>query len=149
MIWEKFFDALGQIDDKYISEVLSYSSRRNAGTVRRKWLAAVACLSLIIVGASFLFVLLDPPSSANHDDEPGDLPPLIYVNDQLYLNGRYDGGLSEDAVYIGKIRSYVADEVPSKNFQANDPFVGSKLYQYGENIILVYEDSFLMYYPIE
>lgn len=65
MTTKKFSGALGNVDEKYITEATSYSEERSKRTWVR-WVAIAACLSLIVVGGMLgkLFHPADLPSNS-------------------------------------------------------------------------------------
>lgn len=83
-------------------------------------------------------------------DDEFDYPPSVYVNDILY---GYEREVSEEYLdksdtYIGTIESSVpASQVPKENFQANDPIVGSEIYQSGSDIIVIHNGHYNLYCP--
>jgi len=87
-----------------------------------------------------------------------DAPPMIYVNDALYKQSVKQTSyteLKEEFVYLGEIESTVSndqsitDGLPHMNFQANSNIVGSKVYQYGENIVVEINGKYWLYEPFE
>lgn len=77
-------------------------------------------------------------------------PPFIYVNGTLYKHHQIvtNDSLNEHCIFLGEIESSVPSyEVPSGNFQANTPIVGAKLYQSGNNIIVIYNGCYELYRP--
>lgn len=79
----------------------------------------------------------------------GDLESMVYVNDILYRlspNQESYQERAEDFTYLGEIESAVSsDSIPKQNLQANDPIIGCEVYQYGENIVVKIDDSYLLY----
>lgn len=77
--------------------------------------------------------------------------PLFHVDGNLYgLHGRWGraSSLMDDSyVYIGTIPSYThLFQNVTENFQTNDPhLVGARLYQSGENIILVIDGVYSLH----
>lgn len=82
-----------------------------------------------------------------------DVAPMVYVNDTLYKQSADQQGYPEfkdEFVYLGKIESIVSSEgAPSENFQANDPILGCKIYQYGEDIVVLINGSYWLYKPYD
>lgn len=77
-------------------------------------------------------------------------PPMIFVNDRIYIvhpNVRDGRTILDDSfVYIGKIQSINAHRhgvlVEPKNFQSNGGApVGSRMYQSGDNIVVVFPEG--------
>ena len=80
---------------------------------------------------------------------PGDIAPMAYVNDTLYIQSPAQEGYAErreEFSYLGRIESAVTqDREPDQNFQANDPIVGCEVYQYGDNIVIEIDDRYWLY----
>ena len=85
------------------------------------------------------------------------IAPLIFVNNTLYkqsiTQASYDE-IDDNAKYLGEIKSDISREdgyeqgtggVPAANFQANIPIVGAKIYQYGENIAVLFGGKYWVY----
>ncbi|MCD8100759.1 MAG: hypothetical protein LUE06_09340 [Oscillospiraceae bacterium] len=111
---------------------------------RAKWIAAAACLCLMLcIGIKPLLAADIAAPSA------GDLAPMIYVSDTLYYLAAEQPDLTgseSDFVYLGKILSSVSSsEYPAENFQANDDIIGAKVYNYGENIVAALESGYWLY----
>lgn len=95
----------------------------------------------------------EPPAEevpAEESEAPaGDLESMVYVNDILYRlspNQESYQERAEDFTYLGEIESAVSsDSIPKQNLQANDPIIGCEVYQYGENIVVKIDDSYLLY----
>lgn len=62
--------------------------------------------------------------------EEGAAPPLIYVNDNLYIEQDYIKRYSSDWAYLGEIENSVSqgELIPEENFTANSWPVGTKVY---------------------
>lgn len=79
----------------------------------------------------------------------GDLESMVYVNDILYRLSPDQENYqerAEDFTYLGEIESVVSsNRIPKQNLQANDPLIGCEVYQYGENIIIKFDDNYLLY----
>lgn len=95
-----------------------------------------------------------------------DAAPMVYVNDTLYKQSTaqtFYQEQKEDFVYLGVIESDIThlqgdtgtgnaptpDGVPKENFQANHPIVGSKVYQYGDAIVVEIEGKYWLYEMID
>ncbi len=80
---------------------------------------------------------------------PGDIAPMAYVNDTLYIQSPAQEGYAErleEFSYLGRIESAVTqDREPDQNFQANDPIVGCEVYQYGDDIVIEIDDRYWLY----
>ncbi len=153
---KKFSEAMGELDTKYVDEAISYKKKAQ-NPVWIKWGAVAACLALVCVSAICLF-----PNNNDSVTTPGiaDAAPMIYVNDTLYQQSTSQTSFNElkdDFIYLGVIESDVAnfqgtnnagnylDGIPQKNFQANHPIVGAKVYQYGENIVVEMGGKYWLY----
>lgn len=81
----------------------------------------------------------EPDPTEPFRDGNGSYPPSVFVNDKLY-GPPYSASYSEipeGCVYLGEITECVgANNIPSKNFQANYSPVGTKVYQYQSVILL-------------
>ena len=152
---EKLYEVLGDINEKYVSE--ARVSQKAKKPIWAKWGAIAACLVLVCVAATPLFL-------HNNDSvtTPGiaDAAPMIYVNDTLYKQSTSQTSFNElkgDFVYLGVIESDVTnfqgtndagnylDGIPKENFQANHPIVGAEVYQYGENIVVGIGGKYWLY----
>lgn len=152
---EKLYEVLGDINEKYVSE--ARVSQKAKKPIWAKWGAIAACLVLVCVVATLLFL-------HNNDSvtTPGiaDAAPMIYVNDTLYKQSTSQTSFNElkdNFVYLGVIESDVTnfqgtndasnylDGIPKENFQANHPIVGAEVYQYGENIVVGIGGKYWLY----
>jgi len=142
---EMILNAIGQIDDSFIEEAApKVNTIKKRGWV--KWGAIAACAVLMLS----IFI---PKLFTNIEDKPtpGDLRPMIFVNDTLYLDtGKVYQHKLDNFIYIGEVTSVVSEnEEPAENFQANYVSVGSEVYQYGENIIIFVNDIYSEYQKAE
>ena len=152
---EKLYEILGDINEKNVYEARAYHKAKKP--IWAKWGAIAACLVLVCVAATPLFL-------HNNDSvtTPGiaDAAPMIYVNDTLYKQSTSQTSFNElkgDFVYLGVIESDVTnfqgtndagnylDGIPKENFQANHPIVGAEVYQYGENIVVGIGGKYWLY----
>lgn len=87
-----------------------------------------------------------------------DAPPMVYVNDRLYRQSPAQTSYEEergDFIYLGEIESDVTndqsstDGLPKENFQANHPIVGAKVWQYGEDIVILINGKYWLYERLE
>lgn len=87
-----------------------------------------------------------------------DAPPMVYVNDRLYKQSPAQTSYEEEKeefVYLGEIESDVTndqsptDGLPKRNFQANHPIVGAKVWQYGEDIVVLINGKYWLYESLE
>lgn len=83
-----------------------------------------------------------------------DVAPMVYVNDTLYKQSTTQTSyaeLNEEFVYLGEIEievindQSISDGIPNKNFQANHSIVGSKVYQYGDDIVIEINGKYWLY----
>ena len=83
----------------------------------------------------------------------GARPPLVYVNDTLYIISPAGTSYNEyenSFIYLGEIKEYIQPHnLPEKNFQANHEPVGTKIFQHGENIVLLINDKYWLYEKLE
>lgn len=152
---EKLYEVLGDINEKYVSEARVYQKAKKP--IWAKWGAVAACLVLVCVAATPLFL-------HNNDSVTtlgiADAAPMIYVNDTLYKQSTSQTSFNElkgDFIYLGVIESDVTnfqgtndagnylDGIPKENFQANHPIVGAEVYQYGENIVVGIGGKYWLY----
>lgn len=79
----------------------------------------------------------------------GDIAPMAYVNDTLYIQSPAQEGYAEkreEFSYLGRIESAVSqDREPDQNFQANDPIIGCEVYQYGDDIVIGISGRYWLY----
>lgn len=153
---KKFSEALGELDTKYVDEAISYRKKAQ-NPVWVKWSAVAACLALVCAAAICLF-----PNNNDSITTPGiaDAAPMIYVNDTLYKQSASQTSFNElkdSFVYLGVIESDVTnfqgtndagnvlDGIPKENFQANHPIVSAEVYQYGDNIVVKFEEKYWLY----
>ena len=115
-----------------------------------------ACLCLVVVGAFVAPTLVG--QTPNGDIESSllvaDAAPMVCVNDILYKQSTSQTSyaeLKEEFVYLGEIESEVSndqsisDGIPNKNFQANHPIVGSKVYQFGDDLVVEINGKYWLY----
>ena len=98
MTTKKFSGALGNVDEKYITEATSYSAKRSKRTWVR-WVAIAACLSLIVAGGMLgnLF-------------HPSDLPSNSVASYFVITAYAAEGELSELELSEGFLNSTVSQE---------------------------------------
>lgn len=79
----------------------------------------------------------------------GDVAPMVYVNDTLYQIVSNQPDLADERnrfILLGEIESKVnSSQEPNKNFQANDDIVGSKVYQYESDIVVLINGKYCLY----
>lgn len=141
---EALLYAIGNIDDRFITEVAESNAKKNRYTHRwMKW-GLVACFALIL--AISVPTLLN---SGNRSNISGDIQPMIYVNGEVYgisAEEPYDSYQSE-FVYIGEITSAVdSDEYPDEEMQSNDmEIIGASVYQYGDDMVVYIDGQYWIY----
>ena len=162
---EDLFEILGELDDSIVEEAGKPVRRR----INWKALGTMAaCLTLMCIAfGSFSFTdrfgnrseeapAEEAPVQETPGEEmsaeaavPGDIAPMAYVNDTLYIQSPAQEGYAErreEFSYLGRIESAVTqDREPDQNFQANDPIVGCEVYQYGEDIVIEIDDRYWLY----
>ena len=109
---------------------------------------AVACVILIVFAGSKMLRQKNGEEAEIVPTE--DLIPMVYVNSQLYQlkqdQPEWDFTFVENLEYLGIITSCVdSGEIPCEELQANDEIVGAKVYQRGEEIIVVFGDEYWLY----
>ena len=114
---ENFFDAMGQIDSKYIEEAVHYKAGKKKGWMR--WCAAAACLCLVAVSYTHLdvykrqilfWVLPDSDFSAQENR-------VLATAPEVSVENFFSGKLTEE------VSEYMADQFPFRDF-----FVGMKAF---------------------
>lgn len=139
---EKLLHAIGKIDDNLVSEATPEEKK-----VKRfswiKWGAVAACLVLALT-------VVIPMLTHNPDEVvPGDLAPMVFVKDTLYMQSATQTSfdeLDDEFIYLGEIASQVdQSQIPHEEFQANDNIIGSKVYQYGDDIVVLIKDKYWLY----
>lgn len=149
---EEFFEILGEIDENFVQEARQ-PKKRPIKIKWKAWGAAAACLAVICVTIFCLFPTEQEESDIAQNCSP-DAAPMICVNGSLYQQSPSQTAFSEKQeafIYLGEIKSdinkdqTVSDGVPTQDFQANHPVVGSKVYQYGEDIVLLIDNKYWLY----
>lgn len=154
---DQIIDSIGKIDDDIIESVDALRQKKRSKPVWVKWAAIAACLCLVVVGGIIGHKLI---STAQNDNTPSiiaDAPPMVFVNDILYKQSPKQTSypvLKEEFVYLGEIESEVSnyqsntqDGLPHENFQSNHPLVGSKIFQYGKNIVVEINNRYWLFEP--
>lgn len=155
---EDFCEILGDIDPKHVTTARSPAKRKTAD--KAKWYAVAACLCLI---AGFLIFASgtksQPNSSVVVSSSTADVAPMIFVNNKLFkqaVNQTFYTDFQPDFLYLGDIKTDISrestsysDGIPRENFQCNIPIVGAKVYQYGENIVVLVDQGYWLYESAE
>lgn len=69
----------------------------------------------------------------------------FFGNDRLSKQPNIVGKESE-LVYLGEIQSQVSSsQKPTEDFQADDEIIGSKVYRYGENVVVEIDGRYWVY----
>lgn len=151
---EEFAEVLGDISEKHIVD--ARADRKAQKPVWLKWGAIAACLCLVVVGAFVAPTLVGQTPNGDIESPPpvADAAPMVCVNDILYKQSTSQTAyaeLKEEFVYLGEIESEVindqsiSDGIPNKDFQANHPIVGSKVYQFGDDIVVEINGKYWLY----
>lgn len=141
---EKLYEVLGDINEKHINEARAYHKAKKPGWV--KWGAMAACLCLMICAVAI-------PNLINNTDIPeqgaGNFTSMLFVNNTLYQRVDHKDNLADkesEFVYLGEIETKVdVSQTPTENFQTNDDIIGGKVYQYGEDIVVLVDGDYLLY----
>lgn len=171
MVTSKLFsEAMGELDEKYLTETLEYKPKKRQNFTRYLALVAVLCLVVAVTvwanwGDSGLSVNESsfPIGTEYEDDtvesvdnsmaESGDLVPMVCVNGMLYQcagNQPDLTGKEDEFVFLGEIQSQVdTSQEPTNDFQANDDIIGAKVYQYGDDIVVLIDGQYWLYEAIE
>ncbi len=149
---KRLLKAMGKVDEKYIEEASPAQQSKRPRWL--KWGAVAACLCLVIAVGLIVPKLMNPADDEMGSSFTADAAPMVYVNDTLYKQSTAQisyAELNEEFVYLGEIESEVtndqsiSDGVPNKNFQANYSIVGSKVYQYGNDIVIEINGKYWLY----
>lgn len=152
MTTQGFFEILGEMDDRIVSEEADRTGRGR----RNIWKAAAAvaaCLALVVCAAVRLLPGSEEPETFDKSISC-DIAPMVYVEDTLYLllpSGDWEEHPQslEGLVYLGSIQSVVTScgQQPRENFQANDSILGCEVYRYGSRIAVKVDGHYLIYEP--
>ena len=138
----KLYNSLTNVDNQFIEEAQTKAKKKEGWL---KWGAIVACLFLVVSFISIPRPIKDEPTS-------GDLAPMVYVNDTLYQivdNPPDFTDKQNEFIYLGEITSKVSSsQEPKEEFQSNDDFVGAKVYQFGDDIIVMIDDNYWLFEAI-
>ena len=152
-------DAVSNISTEYIEKAADFAVAKKAHKpVWLKWAAMVACLCFVVVGALTIPNWQSEPQQGQGNMPITDNVPMVYINDTLYKQSTLQTSYTElkkEFDYLGEIESEVindqsiTDGIPKKNFQANHSIVGSKVYQYGEDIVIEIKGEYWLYERFE
>ena len=137
---ENLLYTIGKINNNIIQEATPTTKNGRANNWA-KFAAIAACLALVLTVTIFI--------NSSKNLTTGDIKPMVYVNGILYGitadNTSFDEQ-KEDFIYLGKINSIIASsDTPHQEFQANDNIIGSKVYQYNENIVVLINNKHFLY----
>lgn len=149
----------GQVNEDYIEQAASTIGRSQKSQKQKwiKWAAMAACLCIMVVGVLTIPNLQNEPQHGQGNNTQ-DIAPMVCINDTLYKQSTKQiayAELNEDFVYLGEIESEVSsdnsitDGIPKKNFQANHAIVGSKVYQFGDDIVIEIKGEYWLYEHFE
>lgn len=118
--------------------------------VNKLRIALIITLSLTAVCLISLIVISYQNTRGINDS--GELAPMVFVESKLYIIDESaknpDAILITDNDYIGSITNVVnSSQIPSEEFQANDQIDGAKVYRYGKNLLVKYDDKQWVYKP--
>ena len=136
---------IGEIDDDLIVGAIqdNTETRERVFPVWRKYAtiaASVAIVISIIVGLHINSYFRSPNSPI-----PADIAPFICVNEMLYNDTSKQLSFDDiegQLVFIGEIESETTYDpqksygLPTEHLQANRSIIGSKVYQYGDDIVV-------------
>lgn len=165
---EDFFEIFGELDDNIIKEAKMASKKRwnQKPCIRMAAMAAMAACLCFVILATFIIPNMPNSISENpHEDggiensfldgnpnkynQTADIVPMVCVNHTLYqIVGDQPDMTSreEEFTYLGKIISKVDEsQKPTEDFQANDSIIGSKVFQYGEYIVVEIDGQYWLY----
>ena len=152
-------DAITNISAEYIEKAADYTVVKKAHKpVWLKWAAMAACLCLVVTAGIIVPKLINSTQDDIIPPFVADAAPMVYVNNMLYKQSTTQTSyaeLKEEFMYLGEIESEVindqsiTDGIPNKNFQANHSIVGSKVYQYGDDIVVEINGKYWLYEPLE
>lgn len=139
---EFFEDALSDIDDKYLNEVINYKKKNNAHLF-----AFAASFILIVAGVLSVILLKEnndglPVTSSDggiidigsptQNGDKIDRPEYIFVNENLYLcvAKSNDNIIDDTFEFVGEITSYVGEnEIPTEHLQSSGEWIGCEIYE--------------------
>lgn len=94
-----------------------------------------------------LFIIVTGCTSKQEVQELSDLRPMIMVGDLLFLDtGKVLSIDIDDSAIIGEIHSSTLQhEKPTENGQTNFGCIGSKYIHYGENIVVLINNKWILF----
>lgn len=136
---------IGDIDDDLIVGAIQGNTETRARVfpVWHKYAtiaASVAIVISLIVGLHINFYFRNTNSPI-----PAAIAPFICVNEILYVDTSTQvsfTAIEEQLLFIGEIESEITHDsqklnsLPTEHLQANHSIIGSKVYQYGEDIVV-------------
>ena len=106
----------------------------------------IIAIVIVVVGIFLNFKAIKNYTNSEKNVS-GDLASMVYVNSTLYIiseNNKYYDNREDDFKYLGVIQSKTHTE-PSKNFQANDDIIGSAIYKYKDDIVVLIDGKYWLY----
>lgn len=99
-----------------------------------------ACLLLLLI-------IVSGCTGKQEIQELSDLRPMIMVADRLYLDtGKVISIEFDEGEITGEVLSSVPQhDKPTENGQTNFGSIGSKYVQYGENIVILMKDKWILF----
>ena len=143
----RIIELLGETQVQFIEEAAPKPENR---VKRLKWVVFAACICMIAIGAVMLSGRLLSPRIEDQVGAPGDIVPLIYVEDTLYRVSQsqkmYDEEVARDFEYLGKIKSQVGrNEVPTEEFSSNEAIIVSRVYRYNDELVVEINGLYCVY----
>lgn len=139
---EKLLHAIGKIDDEIIQEAAP-EAKRTKRLNWIKWGAVAACLALVLT------VVIPMLTKNPVEVVPSDLAPMVFVKDTLYKQSTTQTSfdeLDDEFIYLGEIANQIDPrQIPHEELQANHNILGSKVYQYGEDIVILINSKYWLY----
>lgn len=157
----KLYNSMTNVNSPYFDEIASYKKKSEKLIwVKRGIFAACICLTAIV---AFTISAFHTHTSQNNqpldagtlDGNPAeygqtaDIAPMVCINRALYqIAGNQPdlAGKEDEFSYLGEISSTISSsQKPTKDFQANDDIIGSKVYQYDECIVVEINGQYWLY----
>lgn len=144
---ERLLNAIGKIDDDMIANAV-HDTKAKKKHSWVKWGAMAACFCLVFCALTIIHF-----NDKSHNQGTGDLAPMVFIDNTLYQIVGNQPDLTEkesEFIYLGEIKSRVdSSQEPTENFQANDDIIGAKVYKYGDEVVVLINNSYWLYERIE
>lgn len=144
---ERLLNAIGKIDDDMIANAV-HDTKAKKKHSWVKWGAMAACFCLVFCALTIIHF-----NDKSHNQGTGDLTPMVFIDNTLYQIVGNQPDLTEkesEFIYLGEIKSRVdSSQEPTENFQANDDIIGAKVYKYGDEVVVLINNSYWLYERIE